>query len=892
MKKILILFSFFLVFISSTYAFNYGWQNDNYIINQPNSTVINNITNNFYNISGNNNYTTSISFSNLADLFTLTLQRIGMSDLTSTFNIGYKANITWIKNYYGNKTYNDARYLQSFTESDPIWNSQKNNYYNISTDYSNDTKTISKLGGWNASSGKVYLSNTSANVGIGVTSPGAKSHIKISSATSIGQIVQSASSQSADLSEWKNLSDIFSRIDANGFFRTYKNGIYFDTIPTVSSSNTIYSYASGGNYIPLLSYNVYNAVVFGSSSASSMTFLISGGSNRMSFQSGGVGIFMTTPTALLEVTDNSGGVSDYFKISSNSTSNGNKFIVKNTGYVGIGTTSPSGKLDIHGAGTTTGVNAQFSDSTGSAKVTILDNGKVGIGTVSPSQLLDVNGNVSIRDSYCLWMNGSKYLCRTQGNTKFSGEYLENLYFGKGSGTSDNLNSFGGNLGIGQFTLDALVSKGDGVNPRYNVCIGDRACTNLKNGSGNIAIGFSALGTATTGDYSIAIGNNVLAALTTGAGNIGIGSDILQLIKTQNANTVIGSGAGQRLNGSYNTILGWGSGVGGTGSWGANSNTLIGYQSGVLNFNGARNSMLGDNTMRYNKNGSDNTALGYNACKGTAINNYNKDTCLGSYAGDNIINATQSIVIGYGVHLPNPQGKYQLNIGNFIYGTNINGTGDVMSNGKIGIGVTSPTRTLDVRGSINSTGNLTISRVGIGTNSYSLIDGYALYVNGKTFLNGNLTIDGSGLTKFSGGAGLPYGSMGIDDGSITVTVGATNTEYAVPTGLVNGTLNQFTFSGSNLTASIAGVYSVSWSMSLHTASANQILEGGLMVNSVAKTIGNNDNEEITANRDVSVSGNALLKLNAGDKIRLYVEDDTSATNIIVTHASLTAIMVGS
>jgi hypothetical protein len=74
----------------------------------------------------------------------------------------------------------------------------------------------------------------------------------------------------------------------------------------------------------------------------------------------------------------------------------NVFVFDNYGNVGIGTTSPSGKLDIHGAGTTTGVNTQWSDLTGAAKVTILDNGNVGIGTTSPSALLDVNGSTWLR----------------------------------------------------------------------------------------------------------------------------------------------------------------------------------------------------------------------------------------------------------------------------------------------------------------------------------------------------------------------------------------------------------------------------------------------------------------------------------------------------------------
>ncbi|AKM84459.1 MAG: hypothetical protein UR58_C0001G0743 [Candidatus Campbellbacteria bacterium GW2011_OD1_34_28] len=61
-----------------------------------------------------------------------------------------------------------------------------------------------------------------------------------------------------------------------------------------------------------------------------------------------------------------------------------------TGNVGIGTTSPFAKLSVKGAGTTTGVNFQTTNSADTPLVTVLDSGNVGIGTVSPTHTLDVN----------------------------------------------------------------------------------------------------------------------------------------------------------------------------------------------------------------------------------------------------------------------------------------------------------------------------------------------------------------------------------------------------------------------------------------------------------------------------------------------------------------------
>ncbi|MEI7621477.1 MAG: tail fiber domain-containing protein [Candidatus Moraniibacteriota bacterium] len=56
---------------------------------------------------------------------------------------------------------------------------------------------------------------------------------------------------------------------------------------------------------------------------------------------------------------------------------------KASGNVGIGTTNPTAKLQIKGAGTTTGINFQTLDSAGTGLVTVLDNGNVGIGTTEP-----------------------------------------------------------------------------------------------------------------------------------------------------------------------------------------------------------------------------------------------------------------------------------------------------------------------------------------------------------------------------------------------------------------------------------------------------------------------------------------------------------------------------
>jgi hypothetical protein len=66
-----------------------------------------------------------------------------------------------------------------------------------------------------------------------------------------------------------------------------------------------------------------------------------------------------------------------------------KLMITSAGNVGIGTTSPWGKLSVTGTGQTTGVAFLVADSANAPKVTVLDNGNVGIGTTSPAGKLDV-----------------------------------------------------------------------------------------------------------------------------------------------------------------------------------------------------------------------------------------------------------------------------------------------------------------------------------------------------------------------------------------------------------------------------------------------------------------------------------------------------------------------
>ena len=72
---------------------------------------------------------------------------------------------------------------------------------------------------------------------------------------------------------------------------------------------------------------------------------------------------------------------------------GERMRITSTGNVGIGTTTPSAKLDIYGTAGSSDIFA-LSSSTGARLFTVTADGKVGIGTNTPSASLSINGNGS------------------------------------------------------------------------------------------------------------------------------------------------------------------------------------------------------------------------------------------------------------------------------------------------------------------------------------------------------------------------------------------------------------------------------------------------------------------------------------------------------------------
>ncbi len=85
------------------------------------------------------------------------------------------------------------------------------------------------------------------------------------------------------------------------------------------------------------------------------------------------------------------------------TNGSQQMVLDSSGRLGIGTTSPYAKLSVKGAGSTTGVNFQTTNSSDVPLFSILDNGNTGVGSTSPNWKLSVAGigsfDNNVRASY-------------------------------------------------------------------------------------------------------------------------------------------------------------------------------------------------------------------------------------------------------------------------------------------------------------------------------------------------------------------------------------------------------------------------------------------------------------------------------------------------------------
>ncbi len=360
---------------------------------------------------------------------------------------------------------------------------------------------------------------------------------------------------------------------------------------------------------------------------------------------GRVGIGTSTPSKKLNILSTG---SDQLRLSY-SASKYTDFWVSSAGNIYVqpsgGTLYSYGNVDISGGiqsnyGATINNQQNNSDTriSGVSDVNLFyadsSTDRIGIGTTAPSQKLDVAGNINISAGSSLKIAGTDVLTASTTNSSV--------------------------------TLGQNAGANLGATALYNTAIGINALKVATSSNNNTAVGYQALKSNTTGANNTVQGTNALYFNTTGGSN-----------STQGVNSLF-----------YNT----------TGS----NNSVQGFQTLYSNTTGSNNSVQGYGALNANTTGSNLTAQGYQAGRyitGGAIANATSSTSLylGALTKALASGDTNEIVIGYGAV---GVGSNSVVLGNSSVATTV-------LRGNVGIGNTSPSYKLDISGTLNATGAVTL-----------------------------------------------------------------------------------------------------------------------------------------------------------------------------------------
>ncbi len=488
-------------------------------------------------------------------------------------------------------------------------------------------------------------------------------------------------------------------------------------------------------------------------------------------------------------------------------------IITDTGTnVGIGTASPSTKLDVNGGISIGGgrvvsasgnytllyrrddnigiqlggsdpsnyydnTNHVFRSSGGATTyVRIINTGDVGVGTTSPGSKLHVQGNVSASSftgsllgnattstSSSYAATSSVASANTLTGTTLASNVVNSSLTSVGTLTGltvsadATINSVTVGRGSGNSNLNTVVGNASlNVNTTglYNTAIGFQTLQSNTVGSGNTALGYVTMNANLSGSFNTAIGRAALYVNTTGSNNTGIGHFALFNNTSGSNNIAIGNGAGQSLTtGNNNTIIGSINGTAGM----ADTVIIAAGSAERLRIDSSGNMGIGTTSPVTKLDVNGGIAIGgVNAISASANYTvlYRRDGNIGIYLGGAI-----------------PSNYYDNNGHVFRSANGATTYMGIISTGDVGVGTASPGAKLHVQGNVSAssfTGSFSGSILSAISASFATTSSFA--TSASYAPGGSATFPYVGDAVISGSL-IITGSVGLSVTGPTTVLGA-------------------------------------------------------------------------------------------------------------------------